>query len=64
MTPPTKGWGLLHQSLKGKFLISLETQFCHMMFSWKLSWRGCFAEVDAWKELDDVMFGKSLNGTH
>ena len=48
--------------LKWKFLVSLETQLCHVMFLWKLScetifcwskypWGGC------------MMFEKSINGT-
>jgi hypothetical protein len=35
--------------------VSLETQLCHMMFFWKLSYektyiRGYFAEADMWED--------------
>jgi len=33
-----------------KFLVSLETHLCHVMFSWKLM-RVCFGEADTWEDV-------------
>ena len=58
-------------TVKWKFLVSLETQLCHVMFFWKSScermfcWsrrvRGCFC----WSRYErrHVMFGKSISRT-
>ena len=49
---------LSRRHVKWKFLVSLDTQLCHMMFFWKLSYermlllkqtRGVFLEA-AWKK--------------
>ena len=51
----------VYGKVKWKCLVSLETQLCHVMFFWKLSYermfcwsrrmRGCFADTGTWEDV-------------
>lgn len=60
----------IHQSMKWNFLVSLETQLCHVIFFWKPLWEDffLFAEADMWKNvllrIDMWCFSRSSLETH